>query len=233
MSAPSAPADPATQAVSVAHIQAIDRTAIEQYGIPRLLLMEHAGLAIAQAAQTLQPRVDAPLAICCGPGFNGGDGFAAARHLHEWGYPIMLIATTPREKLRDEPQQFAHMLHQLGLEMHLVRAVEDARRVLPRLRQRRLLIDALLGVGAQGTVREPIASLIQTMNESQVPILAADIPSGLDADTGAVQGIAVRATQTVTFGRPKRGMFMAQGPAHTGTVLVAPITIPKKVLQST
>jgi len=107
--------------------------------------------------------------------------------------------------------------------------VEEALRPLDDCR---LLIDALVGIGARGTVREPLASLISWMNRSGKPIVAIDVPSGLDADTGLVQGVAVKATVTVTFGLPKRGCLLGQGPAHSGTVMVDSITIPHALLQS-
>ena len=93
-----------------------------------------------------------------------------------------------------------------------------------------LIIDALLGIGARGAVREPMRSLIDRLNRSGKPILAVDIPSGLDGDTGLAQGIAVHATVTVTFGLPKQGCMRGAGPAHVGRMIVESITIPRALL---
>ena len=216
--------------LSVAQAHQIDRTAIELLGIPRLLLMEHAGAAVARIARAMASSASAPIGICCGAGFNGGDGLAAARHLHDWGYPLHMVMTTAPERLRDEPRIYATILKRLGVSFQHIASAEDVSRLRPMLRRCGLLIDALLGIGASGAVREPMASLIAAMNDAAVPILAVDVPSGLDADSGAVQGIAVKATQTVTFGRPKRGMVLQDGPSHVGAVTVDAITIPHHLL---
>ena len=95
-----------------------------------------------------------------------------------------------------------------------------------------VIIDALLGIGMRGPVREPIRSLIDRMNRSGKPIVAADIPSGLDGDTGHPQGIAVKATVTVAFGCLKQGCFMHEGPAHVGAPTVDPIALPPTLLEA-
>src|SRR5262249_40215938 len=94
-----------------------------------------------------------------------------------------------------------------------------------------LLVDALLGTGLAGPVREPYSTLISFLNHRRAPILAIDIPSGLDCDTGEILGKAVRATRTVTFGAPKVGFGRGQGPETTGPVTVADISLPRKLLE--
>jgi NAD(P)H-hydrate epimerase len=96
-----------------------------------------------------------------------------------------------------------------------------------------LIVDALLGIGVRGTIREPIASMIHVLNRCGKPIVSADVPSGLDGDTGLPQGRAVKASVTVTFGLPKQGCFIGQGPWHTGTLITEPITIPPALLKKT
>lgn len=213
-------------------MQGIDATAIETLGIPRLLLMEHAGLAVARSARVLLPRSTAPILVCCGTGFNGGDGLAAARHLHERGYALHVLVAGRLADLRAEPATFAAILQRLGLPILEVTGPEAWPRVDQALERCGLVIDALLGIGTTGVVREPIASLIERLNRSGKPIIAVDLPSGLDGDTGLVQGIAVRATATVAFGRPKQGCFLQAGPAHVGSLTVDSITIPRALLDS-
>ncbi len=94
------------------------------------------------------------------------------------------------------------------------------------------IIDALIGIGAKGPMREPVASLIDRMNQSGKPIVAAHIPSGLDADTGLPQGTAIRAAVTVAFGLPKQGCFLREGPAHTRLLVVDPISLPPELLRT-
>lgn len=220
-------------------MQQIDAAAIDTVGIPRLLLMEHAGLAVAQAASAMKrfgpaatgaPTPPTIMLVCCGTGYNGGDGLSAARHLHGWGYPLRVLLAGRRDQLREEPAAYARILERLGVslvECHSAEAVEQAGRWMLECA---LIIDALLGIGVRGTVREPVASLIDRMNRSGKPIIAADIPSGLDADTGRPQGIAVKAAVTVAFGLPKQGCFLEEGPGHVGELVVDPITLPPTLL---
>ncbi len=214
-------------------MQAIDEAAIHTFGIPRLLLMEHAGLAVARVAadrlRTLHGAKPAVM-VCCGSGYNGGDGLAAARHLHRWGIELSVILAGSANRLRAEPAIYAAILRRVGVAVHELGNPADLAPIKARLARAALLVDALLGIGATGPVRDPLRGLIELMNRSGRPIVSADIPSGLHADTGAVQGIAVRATTTVTFGLPKRGCLRGEGPAHTGRLLVDSITIPPGVL---
>lgn len=211
-------------------MQEIDRAAIDVIGIPRLVLMEHAGLAIARQVQVLQPAPPRPILACCGTGFNGGDGLSAARHLHAAGYSVRIIVTGRVDQLREEPATYARIAKRLEMpvaELSRDTAFEQVDRWIADCA---LLIDALLGIGMRGTIREPVRSLIERMNRSGKPIVAADIPSGLDGDTGCVQGVAVKAAVTVSFGRAKQGCLAAEGPAHTGSLIVDAITIPYHLL---
>lgn len=222
-------------AISVERMQEIDAAAITTLGIPRLLLMEHAGLAIARAVQGLLPRPAASVVVCAGTGWNGGDGLAAARHLHERGYAVHVLLAGSVDRLREEPAVYARILQRLGVAIRECGDAEPPSANVPDEAERLMaqcdvIIDALLGIGAHGPVREPIRSLIAWMNRSAKPIVSADVPSGLDADTGQVQGLAVQAAVTVTFGLPKRGCYLAEGPAYAGSLIVDAISIPRHLL---
>ena len=213
-------------------MQRIDADAIERIGIPRILLMDHAGLAVARGVQACTRSSAEPVLICCGHGFNGGDGLSAARHLQTHGIPVRVLLAGRRDELRAESALFAAIVERLGIpvrEAALSHANHDADEWLTPCS---VIVDALLGIGARGPVREPMASLITHMNRCGKPIIAVDIPSGLDADTGLVPNVAVKATATVTFGLPKQGCFLNQGPAHTGRLTVDPISIPRAVLEA-
>ena len=194
--------------------------------------MEHAGLAVARAVRTISSERPCAVVVCCGTGFNGGDGLAAARHLHEWSYPLRILLTGRLDRLREEPATYAAILQRLGVPLTECHDAQAAASIEPWLREAGVIIDALLGIGSHGTVREPAASLIASMNRSGKPIVAVDIPSGLDGDTGRVQGIAVKATTTVTLGLAKHGCFLHDGPAHTGSLIVDSITMPPTLLES-
>ena len=233
--------------VSVARMQQIDAAAIDTIGIPRLLLMEHAGLAVARLVQQYGSPVSTPVLVCCGTGYNGGDGLAAARHLQAWGYPLRVLLFGQLAHLRTEPSIYAAILKGLGVSLMACSSSPAASTLpgaptgpaLPRevlddvqrwLGQNGLIIDALLGLGARGQVREPMTSVIRWMNQAGHPIIAVDLPSGLDGDTGCVQGVAVKATITMTFGLIKQGCMLEQGPSHVGSLMVDAITIPQELL---
>ena len=222
----------------MSRMQQIDAAAIETYGIPRLLLMEHAGLAVANAVSSLSRGCltsmgsGSTLLVCCGSGYNGGDGLCAARHLHAWGYAPRVVLTGRLEQLREEPLIYARIVQCLGIPLMECAGPEDLASAERWVESCALSIDAMLGIGVRGVVREPTASLIECLNRSGKPIVAADIPSGLDGDTGLPQGRAVHATVTVTFGLPKQGCFTGQGPAHVGTLIVDSITMPRTLLES-
>lgn len=212
-------------------MQQIDTAAIEQCGIPRLLLMEHAGLALANAIVSLSPRGALPVLICCGTGYNGGDGLCAARHLHNWGDRPHVVLTGRVAQLRDDPLVYAGIVQRLGIPLMELERLEQLGSIEPWVASCGLIVDALLGVGLRGAVREPTASLIDRLNRSGKPIVSADIPSGLDGDSGLPQGRAVNATITVTFGLPKQGCFVGQGPAYVGTLIIDSITMPPTLLE--
>ena len=211
-------------------MQQIDAAAIDTLGIPRLLLMDHAGVALAREAASRIPRDASPILICCGAGFNGGDGLAAARHLAARGYGLRIIVAGRLDHLREEPAVFAKIAQALALPLAECPDVGALSRLESWWSDCGLIIDALLGLGVQGPAREPIASFITRMNRSGKPIVSADLPSGLDGDTGRPLGPAVKATATVAFGLPKQGCVIGEGPAYAGSLVVDPITIPQSLL---
>ena len=210
-------------------MRAIDAAAIDMLGIPRLLLMEHAGVAVARAARELRPP-PAVVVACCGAGFNGGDGLAAARHLTSWGYRVSVILTGAMDSLAGEPAVFARILARQRVPF--IDAARQPGEASTQVAAAVMLLDALVGVGLRGPIREPALTLIQHMNAAAVPIIAADVPSGLDGDDGSVHGLAVRATVTVSFGMAKQGCARGQGPAHAGRLLVDDISLPPELLTS-
>jgi NAD(P)H-hydrate epimerase len=211
-------------------MQAIDRAAIDRHGIPRVLLMDHAAAAVARAVCTLRSPVRKPVVIYCGSGYNGGDGLAAARHLVQAGRTVRIVLAGRLNRLREEPALFLRMARALRipvLQVTRARHVRTSRRLVQRAG---VIVDALLGIGARGPAREPVHSLIRQINAAGLPVVSADVPSGLDADSGQPYDEAVRATMTVTFGSIKRGCLTAQGRRHCGRLIVDRITIPPRLL---
>jgi NAD(P)H-hydrate epimerase len=212
-------------------MQRIDHEAITTFGIPRLLLMDHAGLAVARAVRTLMPEPAQPCLVCCGSGYNGGDGLCAAWHLAHRGYQPSVVLVGVVQQLKEEPALYAHILQRLHVPIVELQSPAQLRTIETRITQASVIIDALLGIGVQGPMRPLYADLIALMNQAKKPIVSVDVPSGLDAETGQPHGIAVKASLTVTFGLPKHGLFLAQGPEHVGELVVDDIGIPHSLLQ--
>lgn len=209
--------------VTGTQMKEIDLRAQQEFGLPGLVLMETAGRSVAQAVARLAgPIVGKRVAILCGPGNNGGDGLVTARYLAAWGARVMIYAATPLERFQGDAMTQVALVRRLGLEIHTVD--EGA---LSRLRlalgMMDVVVDALLGTGARGPLRRPYAQVISTLNELSVPVVAVDIPSGVEADTGKIATDAVRATMTVTFGLPKLGCCIHPGAERTGELIVADI----------
>jgi NAD(P)H-hydrate epimerase len=206
-------------------IREIDRTAIEDYGMPGVILMENAGRGAADCASEMLGGSTGPALIVCGSGNNAGDGLVVARHLHNRGVRVTLALLAAPEKIGGDARVNLDIIQRMKLDIRPVQP-ED----LP-LDEPALIVDALLGTGLSGEVREPYASAIKAMNAAGRPVLAIDIPSGLDADSGRVLGQCVRATRTATFALPKVGFTLDAGPDMTGRVTVVDIGVPRQLLE--
>ena len=224
-------------------VRELDRRAMEECSLPGVVLMENAGRGAAEvAAEMLGVPAGSPalsvagksVVIFCGKGNNGGDGFVVGRHLHNRGAKVEFVLACAAEEI--DPWTDAginlRIAQIMGLHLHIASA-EDGRFEAAGLeRAADLIVDALLGTGLTGDVREPYLSLIRLINAADKPVLAIDIPSGLDCDTGRILRAAVRATRTATFVLPKIGFTLAEGPAHVGQVTVVDIGVPKELVES-
>jgi ADP-dependent NAD(P)H-hydrate dehydratase / NAD(P)H-hydrate epimerase len=195
-------------------MRATDGWAIETKKIPSLELMERAGEGLARVVSEHVPA--GRIAVVCGKGNNGGDGYVAARVLRQAGRDVDVLALWPSQWLSEDAQA---MLAKLPGDAPV--AYDPA--LLARAHG---LVDALLGTGSTGAPKETIARAIEDINGAGARVIAADIPSGVDASTGEVAGVAVRATATATFHRAKPGLWIAPGKAYAGAVSVVDIGIP-------
>lgn len=159
------------------------------------------------------------IAIVCGVGNNGGDGLVAARHLLNAGVKVQVCLIGKISKLKPDPKTNLNILEKMGVKVKRVKTLKG----LKGIGKAGLIIDALFGIGLSSEVREPYASIIDFLNRSRKPILAVDVPSGLDADTGQAPGIAVKAKRTVTFVAKKKGFRRAS--RYCGKVVVRDIGI--------
>jgi ADP-dependent NAD(P)H-hydrate dehydratase / NAD(P)H-hydrate epimerase len=198
-----------------AEMRAVDAWAIEEQGVPSLDLMEHAGIGLARTTAAVAGT--GPIRVVIGKGNNGGDGLVAARILREDGHQVDLLSVAPVEELRGEPA--ANLERLPG---------EPPRPFEPdALAGSGAVIDALLGTGFSGEAREPIAGAIRAINEQDGPVVACDVPSGVDASTGEAHGEAVRARVTATFHGSKVGLHVEPGKTLAGTVEIVGIGVPR------
>lgn len=206
-------------------------------GTPGETLMEHAGTAVAAAAHALavhNGREDRPVLILAGPGNNGGDGFVAARRLAGWGIAsiVVLVAADEKPRTHDAALNWKR-LDGLELVTRVHAAVARDVAILGQgIDKAGVVVDALLGSGVSGRLREPVTAAVAVIGRARaagVPVLAVDTPTAVDLTSGDPSDPVVRADLTVTFHRPKIGLQTKMGRALAGRILVAPIGITTEV----
>lgn len=206
----------------------IDRRAVEEYGLSSLVLMENAGRGLADTLCGLGN--GGMVVICCGKGNNAGDGFVLARHLDLRGVPTKtLVWAEPGELRGDAATNFA-VLKRCGVPVETFGQCHDAARIEAQLSGAAWIVDALLGTGASGEPRPPLDAVIDRLNAVSVPILAVDLPSGLNADTGEVARHTIRATHTCTFVAAKPGLLAPAARPYVGELHVLDIGAPRKLV---
>ena len=206
---------PMNELLTTSEMAEADRLAIAG-GVPGIVLMENAGRAVADCAAKLPGR---QVVVVAGPGNNGGDGFVAARLLAERGYQVRVLLLGERERIKGDAAIAAGRW--TG---RFSRPTPDA------LAGCDIVIDALFGAGLARPVEGLPRAMIEAVNASGVPVVAVDLPSGINGDTGAVMGAAVKATETVTFFRRKPGHLLLPGRLHCGRLQTADIGLPTAVL---
>ncbi|MFM8552306.1 MAG: NAD(P)H-hydrate dehydratase [Nitrospiraceae bacterium] len=213
--------------VTAAQMQALDRRAIQEAQIPALTLMENAGTClVASMEQLFGPLAGKTVTILCGKGNNGGDGLVAARLLTRKRVRAqVLLMAQPSSMTGDAKTMYRRFVKIAGATS--VQAYRSDERCRTLIKKSQVIVDALLGTGLSAPVEGLYCSAIDTINESGIPVVAADLPSGIHADTGAVMGAAVRATLTVTFAQPKMGLYLGQGLDHAGKIHIADIGLPQ------
>ncbi len=209
-------------------VREVDRRAIEEFGIPGLVLMENAGRGCADLLCSLG--IAGPVIICCGKGNNAGDGLVIARHLELRGYcPRLLFWSDPRELTGDAGQNYQIARH-AGLDLHAFSSPFDPSELSKYLENADWIVDALLGTGAQGEPRAPMGDVIQQLNACPARKLAIDIPSGIDCDSGAISQSTFRADHTGTFVAAKPGLLAPAAQPWVGQLHVLDIGVPRRLL---
>lgn len=217
--------------VTSAQMRGIDEYAISKLSIPGLTLMENAGAGIAAAITKrllLGNLREWRVAILCGPGNNGGDGYVIARQLDGAGVTVSLYSTSPPSQLKGDAKVNADRAQAAGIGARIVDERDDA----IDLSGNDFIVDAIFGTGFHGQVTGIAASLIRAANQSDIPIVAVDTPSGLDNDTGELSSPTIRAKHTFALGATKLGQWLWPGRANVGCLEVVDIGIPKEAYAS-
>lgn len=211
-----------------------DRRA-QAMGVPGQRLMEHAGAAVAAAVKSIAAATDrwekGPILILCGPGNNGGDGFVAARYLARAGAEVaaVLVSGSARPSSPDAGRNWDRLDREPRVTRIHAGSASDLRVLARDVDRASIVVDALLGSGVRGELRDPVRLAVEVIRQARaakVPIVAVDTPTAVDLTSGDASEPVVRADLTVTFHRPKTGLLTKRGAALAGRVLVAPIGIP-------
>ena len=209
-------------------VRAFDRWAIDTLGLPGVVLMENAGRSCAELIKDKLKHISKPkVCIFCGTGNNGGDGSVIARHLINSGFNVVVVLCGDRDKVKGDAKINLDVLERLGQSIEKL-DIHDAgvnSRIEELAAGADMLVDAVFGTGLTGQLSNEYKVLIESINAQNRPILAVDIPSGLDCDTGQPLGAAVKASYTVTFVAVKKGFTTNSAAQYTGEVFVASIGV--------
>ncbi len=213
---------------TASQMQSIDQRTIQEYGIPGIVLMERAGLAICKAILSRNPCPESAV-IVAGTGNNGGDGFVVARELKNQGLAVRVYILGDPEKLKADALSNFKILRKLGVSIRPVQSATSIR--FQALPERTIIVDAIFGTGLHREITGLHLHVIRKINRSGRAVIAVDIPSGLSSNTGHILGDAIQAEETITFGLPKRGHFLYPGTLYCGRLSVADIGFPRKAIE--
>jgi NAD(P)H-hydrate epimerase len=207
-------------------LRALDRQAIAEYGLPGAVLMENAGRGVAELLRSLG--VHGQVVICAGKGNNGGDGFVIARHLDNRGVSVRVLLFANPEALTGDAALHYGVIAKSAI---TIRVLDGAAGLSRELAGAEWIVDALFGTGLAGPVRSPFDQIIRALNASLTRVLAVDIPSGLDCNTGEPLGTAVRAHHTATLCAFKKGFANPQAEKWLGQIHLVDIGVPRALLE--
>ncbi|MCL5122995.1 MAG: NAD(P)H-hydrate dehydratase [Deltaproteobacteria bacterium] len=215
--------------VSAEEMRSFDSTAINQFGIPGIVLMENAGRSTFQILKRLfkEDLKNKSISVVAGPGNNGGDGFVIARYLINQGAKVDTFLLTPRDKIRGDARINLNILIAMRGSIHEIDSYQKLESAANLWCQNDIIVDAILGTGLKSQVRPPYSDTITKINAIDAFKLSVDIPSGVDSDTGVIQGVAIQADITATFGFRKIGMANFPGEKLCGQIEVIDIGIPE------
>ncbi|MCA9070556.1 MAG: NAD(P)H-hydrate epimerase, partial [Planctomycetaceae bacterium] len=195
------------QVMSREQVRDVDRRAVDEFKMPSLLLMENAGRGAAEVL--MSAGIAGPVLVCAGKGNNGGDGFVIARHLENHGHEVHVLLFSDPEQLQGDAEINYRILEAAKTPVEVwvkeFPTEQLTEKLTDRLRSADWIVDALLGTGMRGEVRAPFDAIIRAINQSSARVLAVDLPSGMDCDTGDPLGVCIQAELTATFVARKKG----------------------------
>ncbi len=215
-----------------AQMRAIDQKAIEEIGMPGIVLMENAGKVVFDEVMKMKDRFDRVI-ILCGPGNNGGDGFVIARHLHNVKVPVRVFIIGKSSHIEGDALSNLNILKKLSIQIDEIFDGGGFVKLEKSIRQGALIVDAILGTGITKQVHGIFSEVIDLVNEMADYILSVDIPSGIDADSGKILGTAINANKTVSLVIPKIGNIMYPASDYNGELIVKGIGVPDLAIENT
>jgi len=218
--------------VTAKEMKVLDRAAMEEYGIASIVLMENAGRQVVEVIRGVLREVrDKVITIFIGKGNNGGDGLVIARHLLNMGAEVKVLALADVAEITGDAAVNLEIWQKMGQKIYSLHHSDGINVVRLALMNTDLIVDAIYGTGFRGKMGEKVGRIVEVLNGSGKPIVAVDIPSGLEADTGRVNGPCIQAAHTVTFGLPKLGLILEPGVDYAGQLHVADISIPAVLVE--
>jgi NAD(P)H-hydrate epimerase len=217
--------------LTAAQMREADRFTIEEIGIPSLVLMENAGRQVVAAIEAAyEPQLAGRVAVLCGRGNNGGDGFVIARTLLQRGVDTAVFVIGSLGDVRGDARTNLDILGRLGVTVVEIGEEQSWELHFSEISQCTLIVDAILGTGLKAAVSGMLETVIADVNAADIPIVAVDLPSGLSADSPHLPGDCVNAAMTVTLAAPKLPLVLPPGETHAGDVVIADIGIPYEVI---
>ncbi len=218
--------------LNAAQMREADRFTIEDIGIPSLVLMENAGRQVVAAIEAAyEARLEGRVAVLCGRGNNGGDGFVVARTLAQRGIEASVFVVGALAEVRGDARTNLDILGRLGITVVEVNDEQTWELHFSEISQCTLIVDAIFGTGLTSGLSGMMDTVVADVNAAGIPIVSIDLPSGLSADTPHLVGACIDASMTVTLGAPKLPLVLLPGEAHAGDVVIADIGIPQEVLE--
>ncbi|MFH1783530.1 MAG: NAD(P)H-hydrate epimerase [bacterium] len=218
--------------VTSEEMREIDRQAIYELGIAGVLLMENAGKAVfAEVMKQLEEAQNKFVCVVCGKGNNGGDGYVIARHLLDHGKEIKVLLVGTKDDIKGDARINFDKLHNMNVQIQEIKDEGDIAILKDAAASSDIVVDAILGTGTRGEIKGLAREAIDVINDAAKSVIAVDIPSGLDTDTGEVLGTCIRAKKTVTFALPKKGFKNPAAQEYIGELIIADIGIPYQLLK--